>query len=66
MAHGMVEDLKADDASGRCGPKAILAFIQHTTEVVQRIHAHFVFNMDGMGYEDWTDGTEKTCIVPEI
>jgi hypothetical protein len=41
-----------------------MAFLQHAMEVVQGVPARFVFNMDGMGHQDWADRTEKTCVVP--
>jgi hypothetical protein len=31
---------------------------------VDGVPAHFVFNMDEMGHQDWADRAEKTCVVP--
>jgi hypothetical protein len=47
-------------------PEAIMAFLQHAMEVVQGVPARFVFNMDEMGHQDWTDRPETTCVVPSL
>jgi hypothetical protein len=42
--------------------EAILTFFQHAIEIVDP--AHFIFNMDEIGGQDWADRTEKAGIVP--
>jgi hypothetical protein len=44
--------------------EAISAFVQHAMEVTDGVPAHFVFNLDEMGHQDWADRTEKTRLVP--
>jgi hypothetical protein len=36
-----------------------MAFLQHVMEVIQGVPAHFVFNMNEIGHQDWADRTKK-------
>jgi hypothetical protein len=44
--------------------EAILTFFQQAIQITKGVPAHFVFNMDEMGYQDWAGRTEKACFVP--
>jgi hypothetical protein len=42
----------------------IQEYFQHAAAVLDGVPAHFVFNMDEMGHQDWADRQTKTCYVP--
>jgi hypothetical protein len=44
--------------------EVIWDFFRRAMEVVEGVPAHFVFNMDEMGHQDWADRKVVTCIVP--
>jgi hypothetical protein len=44
--------------------QAGIDFFRRATEVAQGVPAHFVFNMNEMGHQDWADRTQKTSLVP--
>jgi hypothetical protein len=44
--------------------EVILTFFQRNTEIVEGVLAHFVFNMNEIGHQDWTEPAEKICYGP--
>jgi hypothetical protein len=42
----------------------ITEFFREGFEILQGVPAHFVFNMDEMGHQQWADRKEITCVVP--
>jgi hypothetical protein len=46
------------------GPEEVLDHIARLIGFVEGVPAHFVFNMDEIGHQDWADRQRKMCIVP--
>jgi hypothetical protein len=42
----------------------ITAYFHRLAEVLDGVPAHFVFNMDEMGHQEWADRQEQVCYVP--
>jgi hypothetical protein len=40
------------------------AYFGRLDEALQDVPAHFVYNMDEMGHQEWADRPEKVCYVP--
>jgi hypothetical protein len=52
--------------TGRLGvtQEQIIEFFREAIETIEGVPAHFVFNMDEMGHQDWADWKKQICIVP--
>jgi hypothetical protein len=42
----------------------IAAYFQLAASLIDGVPAHFVFNMDEMGHQEWADRQTRTCFVP--
>jgi hypothetical protein len=45
-------------------PEEIAEYFQRASEALDGVPAHFVFNMDEMGHQEWADKQTRTCYVP--
>jgi hypothetical protein len=45
-------------------PNQIAEYFARLFETLSGASAHFVFNADEMGHQDWADAREKICIIP--
>jgi hypothetical protein len=45
-------------------PDDIEAYFHRLVAIPDETPAHFVFNVDEMGYQEWADREEKTCYAP--
>jgi hypothetical protein len=45
-------------------PEQIQNFFCEGFRIIEGAPAHFVFNMDEMGYQEWADRKNATCVVP--
>jgi hypothetical protein len=45
-------------------PEQIQAHFTAMFEQISGVPAHFIFNMDEMGHQDWADAHETVCFVP--
>jgi hypothetical protein len=45
-------------------PEEIAEYFRRASEALDGVPAHFVFNMDEMGHQEWADKQTRTCFVP--
>jgi hypothetical protein len=41
-------------------------FFGEAFRIIQGVPAHFIFNMDEMGHQEWADRQEMVCVVPSF
>lgn len=42
----------------------IRSYFDELTEAIESVPAHFIYNMDEMGHQEWADRQEQVCYVP--
>jgi hypothetical protein len=45
-------------------PEQIAEYFERASQAIDAIPAHFVFNMDEMGHQEWADKKVRQCFVP--
>jgi hypothetical protein len=59
-----IRGVPMEDKRVEVSPEAVIRYLADLAGVIQGMPAHFVFNMDEMGHQEWADRQERTCYVP--
>jgi hypothetical protein len=47
-------------------PQQIENFFREAFSVIEGVPAHFIFNMDEMGHQEWADRKQVVCVIPSF